>query len=557
VKHMVIQSSQRAPAVGTVVAAKYRVDRILAEGGMGVVVAATHLQLGRCVAVKFLRGNPISVDVQWDAFARFSLEAKTVARLRSEHVAHVLDAGVTDDGTPYMVMEYLEGVTLARSLERDGALDVATAVEYAIQACEGLAEAHAHGIVHRDIKPYNLFLVERWPGWHVIKIVDFGISKVAFAEVPNLVTGVIVGTPCYMSPEQLRSTATVDHRSDIWSLGATLHELLVGRAAFDASQTLPEIVTAILEHTAPSLHALRAEVPEELAAIVMRCLAKDREARFQSAGDVAMALLAFAPARARVPAERAAAMKPAFATSLQASDPFPEASAPAHATAVQPDAQTPNAPAATDGSLAPTAMGAPGNNGETPSQQTLTTLEASTRADKDMEAEQELVRRRPPKWLGVAALGAAAGVLFLVILIASPANRSAANLAAKPAQQYVAVPALTRPEASSMPPVSLAPLEATQPKPVEVVARAPATAAPIATESAAAGGNLPVARRDHPPATRTHATRQVAAQTPLFGSAPATANQTSVASTGAELVDSIGGKMPLRPIETKDPYGQQ
>jgi hypothetical protein len=554
VKHVDVKSSERAPAVGTVVAGKYRVDRILAEGGMGVVVAATHLQLGRCVAVKFLRGTPGHVDLQWDALARFSLEAKTVARLRSEHVAHVLDAGVTDDGTPYMVMEYLKGDTLARSLESHGALEVATAVEYAIQACEGLAEAHAHGIVHRDIKPYNLFLVERWPGWYAIKIVDFGISKVAFSEMPNLVTSVIVGTPCYMSPEQLRSTATVDHRSDIWSLGATLHELLAGRAAFDASQTLPEIVTAILEKPAPSLHALRAEVPEELAAIVTRCLAKDREARFQSAGEVAMALLAFAPPRARVPAERAAAMKPAFVTSPPTSDAAAEGSASAYAADFQPDVRVPDDPAARDESLAPVAMGAPGN-GQTPAPHAVTTLAEATRADKDMEAADEVVRRRSPKWLGAATLGAAAVGLFFVILVAAPTDRSAGKPAVKPTPPSVAVPALMRPEALSMPTVTLAPLDAPQPKPVEVAARASAVAAPVGTDPAPSGGNTPIVRRDHSPATRTHATKQAIPQASLFGGAPVTTIQTSVASTGGEVVDSVGGKMPLRPIETKDPYG--
>jgi len=135
--HVDGKSSQLVLSPGTVVAGKYRVERTLAEGGMGLVVAATHLHLEQRVSLKFLRVEVTSL--QWDALARFSREAKAVAQLRSEHVAHVLDAGVTDEGTPYMVMEYLEGRSLAGALQIDGPLDVASATEFAIQACEGLA----------------------------------------------------------------------------------------------------------------------------------------------------------------------------------------------------------------------------------------------------------------------------------------------------------------------------------------------------------------------------------------------------------------------------------
>jgi len=173
---------------------------------MGVVVAATHLQLHQTVALKFLRAE---ISTQGDGLARFMREARAAAQLKSEHVARVLDLGITEDGTPYMAMEYLEGKSLAETLRNHGPLDIATVAEYGIQACEGLAEAHARGIVHRDIKPENLFLVERSPGHRTVKILDFGISKYALSDVPNLATSVIMGSPCYMSPEQLRSTASV------------------------------------------------------------------------------------------------------------------------------------------------------------------------------------------------------------------------------------------------------------------------------------------------------------------------------------------------------------
>ena len=189
-----------------------------------------------------------------------------------------------------------------------GRLDVESATEYAIQVCEGLAEAHARGIVHRDVKPDNLFLVERSPGWQIVKLLDFGISKISFAEKGNLKTSIIMGSPCYMSPEQLRSTATVDHRTDLWSLGATLYELLAGVGPFDGSQPLADLFVSILERPAQALREIRPEIPEELAAIVARCLEKNRDARFQNAGEVAMALLPYAPARARATAERAVSM---------------------------------------------------------------------------------------------------------------------------------------------------------------------------------------------------------------------------------------------------------
>jgi serine/threonine-protein kinase len=293
---------------GHVIAQKYRIERTLAEGGMGTVMAGTHLQLDQPVALKFLRG---SFRLDPEVLARFASEAKVAAQLKSEYVARVHDAGATDGGTPYIAMEYLEGESLGARVQSHGPLPLDSAAEFVIQACEGLAEAHARGIVHRDVKPYNLFLTERSSGWPAIKILDFGISKIVSAAGNNVATGRIIGSPCYMSPEQLRSTAMVDHRTDIWSLGATLHELLSGRAPFDASLSLAELIAAILMLAPADLRTLRPDVPPGLAAVVTCCLAKDPRERFDSAGALALALLPFAPQRARVPAERAASMNPA------------------------------------------------------------------------------------------------------------------------------------------------------------------------------------------------------------------------------------------------------
>ena len=305
----------RLVRTGEVVSGKFRIERVLGQGGMGVVVAAKHLQLDETVALKFLRAHASSDP---DALARFAREARAAAKLKSEHVARVLDAGIADDGTPYIVMEYLEGRTLGRVLEDQGRLDVATAAEYAIQTCEGLAEAHARGIVHRDIKPENLFLVERSQGWRVLKILDFGISKFDVARgAPdaNIATQSMMGSPCYMSPEQLRSTATVDHRTDIWSLGATLFELIAGGTAYRAGQSLPQLIAAILEQPTPRLVDIWPDVPAELSAVVARCMTKDREERFGSAAELALALLPFAPKRVRANVERAIAVTQSAAPS--------------------------------------------------------------------------------------------------------------------------------------------------------------------------------------------------------------------------------------------------
>jgi serine/threonine-protein kinase len=587
------KSSQEMLHPGMIVAGKYRVERTLAEGGMGLVVAATHLHLEQRVALKFLRGEVTSH--QWDALARFSREAKAVAQLRSEHVAHVLDAGVTDEGTPYMVMEYLEGRSLAGALQADGPLEVAVAAEYAIQACEGLAEAHAHGIVHRDIKPYNLFLTERSPGRCAIKIVDFGISKFAFSD--NVVTGVIVGSPCYMSPEQLRSTASVDHRSDIWSLGATLYELLAGRAAFDASQTLPELVTAILEKSAPNLRECRPDVPEGLAAIVERCLAKDREARFQSAGDVAMALLAFAPARAHVPAERAASMKPAF-----------RAPAPESATTEK---------ASSEGSLAPVSHELSERaEAHTPAGLATHVTEAKAHAEaekgspaapehgrdfgQDLELETDALRFRAPKWLGIAALAGAAVLVFATILVLAPdRGGKASNPANQQLALSVAAPAPTRVETPPAPPApaSLAPLPPEpggSPELVELVVHVSPSFAKVAIDgtpvtrnpfrasypkggevhriTASADGyesksqsvsltsdvavELSLNRnqwQSPPPVRRTAAAPPPAAVSPRPPANPQPPKP-PIAPTAGDI-DSAGGRKPLRPIETRDPYG--
>jgi eukaryotic-like serine/threonine-protein kinase len=289
---------------GEVLAGKYRVERVLGVGGMGVVVAAYHLMLERRVAVKFLLPDAM---LNPEVVARFAREARAAVKIESEHVARVIDVGELPNGSPYMVMEYLEGSDLARVVTQRGALPVEEAVNYVLQASEALAEAHAHGIVHRDLKPANLFLTRRADGSMHVKVLDFGISKAATnANTPDMgltKTASVMGSPLYMAPEQMRSTRTVDARADIWALGVILYELLTGRVPFEAT-TMPELCAMVLTEEPPSLGSLRPEVPTALVAAVARCLEKDPKRRFDNVSAFANAIANFGPARSRTSAER-------------------------------------------------------------------------------------------------------------------------------------------------------------------------------------------------------------------------------------------------------------
>ncbi len=269
---------------GTVLGGKFVVERVLGEGGMGMVVAATHLELGHRVAIKMML--PQAKDHP-EMLARFEREARAAAGLSSEHAARVTDVGRFDDGMPFMVMEFLEGEDLEAAIARTRQLPINEIVRYFQQACIGLGDAHSLGIVHRDIKPSNLFLAQRPGGRVVLKVLDFGIAKANLSSTnPQLTrTSTQMGSPQYMSPEQLRDTKSVDARTDIWSLGAAMYEATTGVAAFPA-HTLAELHVKIL--TEPPVHprALRPEVPFELERVLLRCLEKDAANRYASLAEV-------------------------------------------------------------------------------------------------------------------------------------------------------------------------------------------------------------------------------------------------------------------------------
>ncbi len=293
------RSSSRAPPPpdsGTLIAGKYRVERVVGEGGMGTVLAARHELLDVPVAVKVLSSE---LTRQPKVIARFLREARAVARLKSEHVARVMDVGTIGKGQPFIVMELLEGEDLDRRLRR-GPLPIGQAVDFVLHALEAMAHAHAMGIVHRDLKPANLFLTVGPDGREIIKVLDFGIAKLtddATRGDSKRSTGVTgetnpVGSPAYMAPEQVRASPVIDRRADIWALGAILYELVTGITAFGGG-SVGEVFGAVLHSTPRPMSDLRADVPAELEAVVVRCLQREPEARFADVAQLARALAPF------------------------------------------------------------------------------------------------------------------------------------------------------------------------------------------------------------------------------------------------------------------------
>jgi eukaryotic-like serine/threonine-protein kinase len=328
---------------GDVIAGKFRVERVLGEGGMGYVVAARHLQLGQMVALKFMRTEVCTPEYK----SRFLREARNTVRLKSKHVSRVLDVGALDGGSPYMVMEYLEGTDLSDLLHKRGPLPVQDACEYILQACEAIAEAHGYGIVHRDLKPANLFLTKGQSGEPVVKVLDFGVSKVIELGIEDdtnpggrprqraddsVVTRAsdLLGSPSYMAPEQIISARDADARSDVWSLGVILFRLISGKAPFHAT-SLGELIQAIVHGPIPSLREAKPDLPQGLEHVVARCLERDRNHRLGDVVELARMLAPYAGPVATPSLERIAILGPA----LVASVPQPQPSVPSFNSAAR------------------------------------------------------------------------------------------------------------------------------------------------------------------------------------------------------------------------------
>ena len=294
--------------VGDLVAGKYRVEERIGSGAMGVVFAARHVELGERVALKFL--NPIYGESE-EARSRFSREAKNTFSLKSEHVARVLDVGKLDSGDPFIVMEFLDGRTLRAHVEENGRLPRDESVSIVHQICEGVADAHTRGIVHRDLKPENVFLTKLASGSSLVKVLDFGISKLTeesriaarkegvrsgSRELAITAQDQILGTPRFMAPEQVRTSGTASTASDVWSVGVIAYWLLCGEYPYDGGSSQLTLVKLLSEENAKDIATLVPDLDPALARMVMKCLDRTVANRFEDADALRRAIRPFARA---------------------------------------------------------------------------------------------------------------------------------------------------------------------------------------------------------------------------------------------------------------------
>jgi eukaryotic-like serine/threonine-protein kinase len=289
---------------GTVLAGKYRVERVIGQGGMGVVVEARHITLDERVALKFLLPE---LARHPEAPERFLREAKAAVKIKSPHVARVSDVGTLENGSPYMVMEYLEGTDAYHLIDGGRVLSVPDAVDLVVQACDAIASAHAQGIVHRDLKPANLFVARHSDGTPFVRVLDFGISKIIDQATADGLTrtNATLGSAFYMSPEQIRQSKSVDRRTDIYALGVTLFELLSGKHPFQA-ETFPALCVEIVTGTPASVRSYRPDLPPALAAVIEKAIARELTDRYQTVAELVVALAPWVPPRSQPILERIA-----------------------------------------------------------------------------------------------------------------------------------------------------------------------------------------------------------------------------------------------------------
>jgi serine/threonine-protein kinase len=283
-------------APGDLVAGRYRVGNIIGAGGMGIVYKAEHIELNRAVALKVIRPDIARDSSIW---RRFSREARALAALHNKHVVRIHDAGTLESGLRYLVMDLLVGTDLRRLVEH-AALPPQQAVDYVIQVCSALGDAHRLNIIHRDIKPANIFLAQYRANEPVIKLLDFGVALFLDDVGQRTLSGQSVGSPQYLSPEQLRDPRGVDQRTDIWAVGLLLFELISGRSPLHGLNAA-QICLRIAQGPMPPIEAVCPALPPALAAVIHGCLEIDPARRPQSADELALALEPFSSRHPQAP----------------------------------------------------------------------------------------------------------------------------------------------------------------------------------------------------------------------------------------------------------------
>jgi serine/threonine-protein kinase len=474
------------PRENDIIAGKYRVERVIGRGGMGIVVAAWHLELDQRVALKFLMPELVE---RGESAERFRREARAAARIKSEHVVRVLDVGNWEGNAPYMVMEYLDGRDLSAELRERGRLTTRECVDYVLQAIEAVAEAHALGIVHRDLKPENLFLSRRADGSRTVKVLDFGISKTIMlgsSDEQSLTrTANIMGSPFYMSPEQMRTPRNVDARSDIWAIGAILYDLLAGRPPYVA-ETIPQLCTMLLENDPDPIRSMRSDVTEDLEQVIMKCLAKRTQDRWSSVSELANALAPFASRSSRVHVERASRVLGTTA-SVTAPESFMQPS-----SDPPPPVPEPRPGLGALGGATPTqASGVPISSG--PVSATQDSWGSTQRPQ--MEEVQKRPAGSPPRWQWLVIGGA----VLLTAAVAIVAFRSSSTSRAEPANEVT--PVLVPPKEPALPPaVSVEAPAAEPPSAIVVPSAAPQAEPTRPVDSAAELAKRQQPNRTPPPA---------------------------------------------------------
>jgi serine/threonine-protein kinase len=473
---------------GDVILGKYEVTRLLGEGGMGVVLAARHLELNELVALKFLLP---ALQANTDVAARFAREARTGIRIKNEHVVRMFDVGTLPDGAAFMVMEYLDGEDMASMLARRGALPPAEAVDLLLQACEAVAEAHALGIVHRDLKPANLFVTTGSDGLPFVKVLDFGISKTVNLENASVTgTGAVLGSPLYMSPEQLAASRDVDARSDIWSLGVILYEMVAGKTPFNGT-SFPTICAAILGGQYARASTLRPSLPGPIDDVIRDALALDRAARIGTVAELAQRIAAFGSETAVASSARIRRIAGRFSSA-----------APPGAVRAAPTAFDPTVPLLGDS--------ADRRPSESPAAASPGTAAGLARSSPSAGAAARSSR---------APVVAALGVLLAAAVGVATWRWTAAPSSARPAAPPEATPATASPAPLPHPATDVAPSAAAATPPLSSATSDAAVATTPLAPSATSSAQRQDSKGSHPAApARAPAAARPATSVDLFGS---------------------------------------